>query len=113
MPLPIVTGAFGVVGAIAAGFTALISFMAAKMTAKVGIVASAVVVMISLTAGLIFALETLADTLAASLPSGVVAFSQAVIPTNLNACISVIVTAMVARWVYDRHMQIIGMLTSG
>lgn len=113
MPVPAVVAAYSVVGAVVSGFTAVVGFFAARMTAKVALVTGAVVSITALTVGLIAGLGILGDSLSASLPSGVAVFSAAVMPTNLNECVSVVIAAQVLRWAYDRHLQIVGMITSG
>lgn len=114
MPIPVVAAAaVGVVGSVTAAITAVITFFAARMSAKVALIIIAVGMIAGLTIGLIAALNLLAASISGALPSNILPFIGALLPTNLNACISVIVSASVLRWVYDREVQIVGMMTSG
>lgn len=113
MPVPVVGALYGVVGAISSGFTAVVGFFAARMTAKVAMVGTAVAVITTLTIALVTLFSALAASLSAALPPAALQFAQSFLPGNLNACVSVVIAAMVARWVYDRHVQIVAMFTGG
>jgi hypothetical protein len=112
MPIPVVTGVFSIGGAIGAAVTSVITFLVARTSAKVVLIGAAVGSIIALTVGLITGLTALGDALAVVLPSEFVALSSSLLPRNLNACITAVVTASATRWVYDRHLQVVSMLTS-
>lgn len=76
-----------------------ISFKLSKTIAYVALVGV-------LTAALFLTFSTLLSSIAVSLPSDSVALASAIFPSNLNACISVVISARVARWIYDRNMKI-------
>ncbi|WP_375541117.1 DUF5455 family protein [Nitrosomonas sp.] len=73
-----------------------------KVAKTVGYVAIVAV----LTAALIALFSSLLSPLSQTLPAGSVALAAAILPSNLNACISVVISARIARWVYDRNMKI-------
>jgi len=59
-----------------------------------------------LTAALFLTFTALLAPISANLPASSVALASAIFPSNLNACISVVISARIARWVYDRNMKI-------
>lgn len=103
----------GIVGAVSSGFAALIAFFATKITTKVLIVIAAVAVISGLSLAFFLGIESLADSISASLPTEALLLSSSLMPRNLSACVSVVVSAHILRWIYDKNVDVVRMLTSG
>lgn len=77
-----------------------------RITAKVARVVAFVGIVIALTAALIAGVTTGLSSISASLPSEVLLVAQALLPPNAVGCISVVVSAHVARYIYDWNVKI-------
>ncbi len=102
--------AMSIGGAIAAGFTSLIGFLATMATGRVLIVTAAVAAITALTVGFIAFINTMAGSMSQALPAEVLAFAQAVMPRNMATCLSVILTANIAKWIYQKNIEVVKML---
>ena len=80
-------------------FELFLSLKVLKVIAYVAIVGS-------LTLTLFVLFDGLATSVAVAIPAGVSEFSATLLPGNLNQCISILISARVAKWVYDRNVKI-------
>lgn len=65
-----------------------------------------------LTVALILVFTTALAPLARTMPADSAAFAAALLPSNLKSCVSVIIAAYIARWVYDRNLKIADKLSN-
>ncbi len=93
-------------------FTALVGFLAVYITKKVAVTLAALAMVITITTALWAALAALAGGIAVSLPSEVNLAMGWIVPANIKECLSVYMTARLARFVYDVKMQGIKMRMS-
>ena len=77
-----------------------------QFAAKIAKTIAYVTIVGILTVALIFTFSGLLSPISATLPPASLALAVAILPSNLNACISVVIAARIARWVYDRNMKI-------
>lgn len=74
--------------------------------AKLGKTIAYVAVVTALTSALILTFTTLLGPISRTIPPDAVIFASAILPANLNACVSVVISARIARWIYDRNLKI-------
>jgi len=78
----------------------LFEFFARFLTKKLALVAVGVAVATSLTVAFVAAMDSAAGALSASLPSELFAHAGLILPSNVGACIAVLVSARLAAWAY-------------
>ncbi len=100
------TWLFSAIVSLASSVAALFSFWLAKRLALILVIISAFAV---LTTSLFFLLSSLITALSVSAPDWLTLAVMWVVPSNLPACISAIVSAHLARWVYEWNIKIISM----
>lgn len=89
-------------------FAAIAAFFAQWMAKKTVMVTALVAGSLALTAAFVAAVSALMSGLAASVPSWVVGLGY-LIPDNMAACFGAIVSARIARWIYDYHFSVLKM----
>ncbi|MDO9476222.1 MAG: DUF5455 family protein [Pseudohongiella sp.] len=95
---------------IVASVSGLIAFAGSMITARVGLVAAAVAAITALTIALIAVFTNLASSIQVAIPASAVEFAAAFFPGNLTTCVSVLVSAQAARWVFQRNVEVVKML---
>lgn len=96
--------------AIASTGATIIAFLAGMVTTRVTLVITTVAIIAALTTAFVFLIRGLMASIETSLPSEVTAFASAVLPSNLSVCIGVLVSAQIARWAYDKNIEVAKML---
>ena len=113
MALPLLT----VVGSLMTGLgtvaTTIVGYLSAKFTARIGFAIASVAAITALTAAMLLAINALLDQVSATLPGEVLAFTAAVMPTNLPLCVSVVFSAHVTKWVFLRNVDTVTQLSNG
>lgn len=89
-------------------FASLAGFFAQWFTKKTVTATAAVAGSLALTAAFVAALHGLQNQLSASVPSWVIGLGYFV-PDNAALCFSAVVSAKIARWIYDYHMSVLKM----
>ena len=82
------------------------------LTSGIGKTIAYVAIVATLTVALFVGFEALVAPLARTLSADHIALIQAFTPSNLNQCVSVVIAARIARWVYDRNVNIADKLSS-
>lgn len=109
MALPVLIGLPWLGGVLGSFFSALFSFFATYVTKRLALVAAAVVLLISLTAAFWAALEGLVSGLSFALPAPYVAMFDHFVPGNATACLSIVISARLFRYVYDWNSLVVRM----
>jgi hypothetical protein len=91
---------------IASYFGFSLSAETLRITSKVLRVGAFVVVAIALTAALIAGFNAALSTVSVALPNEVLVVAVSLLPSNATACISVVLSARIARFVYDWNVRI-------
>jgi len=109
MPIPVLLNAatFGVVGAISAAFTQLVTFLSGVITLKVGCAIAFVAATAALSIAMFTSFVNALGLIVEILPAEVIAFAAAIVPANLIICITAVFTARISRWVYDKNISTI------
>lgn len=94
-------------GLIGGLFTSAFTFFAQYMTKRFAIIAASVVAIVTLTTTLFNGLYGLVGTLNLVLPPEIVGIAGHVMPTNGLACVTVLLSAKMARYAYDWNIKII------
>lgn len=105
--VPQVLAAGSVVAIIGKATTAIITYFTAKTLARVALIAAAVAAITTLSIAFANLISSLASSAVASMPSDTLSFFNAVVPSNLAFCVSLIITAESAKWLYLKNMEVI------
>lgn len=87
-------------------FSGLVGFFSSWVANKTIFATSTVVGFLALTGAFVLAIKTLASSLSGVVPSWAVGLGY-LIPDNAALCFSVLVSARLARWVYDYHKEVL------
>lgn len=87
-------------------FGGVAGFFTSWMANKTIFATSTVAGFLALTATFVAAIHALASALSASVPSWAVGLGY-LIPNNAALCFSTLVSARLARWVYDYHKEVL------
>jgi len=88
-------------------FASTVSFLALYITKRVAIVLVAIAAIIAMTASFIAAIEALLVGIAVATPAEISIAASWFIPSNATTCLSIILSAYLARWVYEWQIKII------
>lgn len=88
-------------------FTSIATFFAAYITKRLAIIAAAIALMVSITATFFAALRGLLTGVTAVLPDAVVIGASWFLPSNAIPCMSIVLSALALRWLYNWHIKII------
>ena len=105
--MPVLLGIPWLAGVLGSVFTGLVTFFSAHLSKRIAMTAAAVSAISLLTIGFYATLEGLVSAISYAAPSYVSQGASLVLPSNTQACLSAILTAYVARWVYDWNVKII------
>lgn len=81
------------------------TFFATQITKKVALTAAALTAFTALTAAFAAVVKGLLTSIIYQLPDWAAAGAGLFLPPNLAACIGALITARIARWIYDYHIQ--------
>lgn len=94
-------------GILGSMFSALFSFFATYVTKRLALVAAAVVIIVSITGAFFAALQALIAGLVLQVPPEVSAMAALILPSNMDECVTICISAKMLRWVYDWNIRII------
>lgn len=83
------------------------SWLGAFLTKRIAILVAIISMVTALTAAFVVLIETAISALSVSMPPYLLIGASWVWPANANACIAAIISAYVARWVYEWNIKII------
>lgn len=86
-------------------FTSIFTFFGTYFTSKVAIGTALVLVMVAATATLTAAINALVSSIVFNLDSQMLYYLAMLWPVHFNVCLSALVSARVARWIYDQTIQ--------
>lgn len=109
MPLPVLAGLPWVASILGGLFSALFGFFAKYLTKRLAIVVAAISAIGGLTAAFFALLNTAMGALTATVPPDVSIVLSHVLPDNFQLCISTLLGAQSARWVYEWNVKVIQM----
>lgn len=98
--MPVLAGYLGSI------FTAIVAFLSTWLTRRVAVVLAAVAAIGTVFTAFYSAILALYSSIAVGFPV-VPTYFGCFLPTNIDECLSVILTAMLLRWVYDWQVKII------
>jgi len=108
MPAPLIVAGFawfaGVLGGL---FASAAAYITKRVVWRLSVVVALVTAAASLTLGLMTAAHASIAALTQSLPEGATLAGNLFLPTNLGACLGVIASAHVLRWVYDWQVSLL------
>lgn len=107
MPIAAVAGLPWLAGILGSLFTGIVGFFVQFFTKRLAIVVAGVAIIVTLTAGLFTALEGLLSGLTYIVPTEISAGAALVTPSNLTACISIIISAKMLRYAYDWNVKVL------
>jgi len=107
MAVPVLLGIPWLATALFTMFGSMVTFFGSYMAKRFAIMTAVVAALISLTVAFVLVLEGLISTISYATPDSFNQGMSLIIPDNLSACVSVIATAMMARWVYDWKTKIV------
>jgi len=107
MPLPILAGLPWLAGVIGSLFTAIFTFVATYVTKRLAVTIAVTAVMLTVTLGFFVAIKALFTGIAYAMPANVVELAPILLPTNLDECLSALVSGRVLRWAYSWNVRII------
>lgn len=107
--MPILAGIAWLATALFSLITGLVAFLVGYLTKRFLIVAAAVVVIIALTAAMWAGLESLVSGITSSMPSAIQAGVNMMMPSNLTACIAIIIAAKLLKYAYDWNVRVVQM----
>ncbi len=85
-------------------FASLVGVFAGSLAKKAVYAATAAAALLALTTAFVAVVKGLLSGIVATLPTWAAAGAGLLLPSNLAACISAIIVASVARWIYDYHV---------
>lgn len=85
--------------------SAVLSYVGAHLAKKTVFALAAVAAALSLTAAFVFVIKGLLAGMSLVLPDWAVVGAAMFLPSNTALCISALISARVARWIYDYHME--------
>lgn len=97
----------GIVTVLSSVLTAITEFLVKFFTKRVALVAAGIALFLGLTATFIGALQVLILGIVAVTPSIVTQAYGWVMPSNFDDCLSAIMAAYVARWIYDINQKLL------
>jgi hypothetical protein len=87
-------------------FSGIAAMLASGMASKTVFTAALVAGFLALTAAFVATVHSAASALYGSLPSWAIGIGY-LIPDNAAACFSCLLSARIARWIYDYHYDVI------
>lgn len=107
MPLPVIAGLPWLAGVIGGLFASVLGFFTKYLTKRLAIVAAAVTAIVGLTTAFFAAISTLLGGLTAAIPADVVMLLGHIMPANVTACISALLSAQVLRYAYEWNVKVV------
>lgn len=107
MPIPVMLGIPWLASVLGGMFTAIAVWLAQYMTRRLALVLAAIALIAALTAALFSALNASIAALSLAVPSQYSAGIAMICPSNLPACVSIIITAHLLRYAYDWNVRVI------
>lgn len=99
MPLQVL----GIVGVVAAALSQIGIWLTGMATLKTACIVMFIAATVALTATFVTGITVAISTIVEVLPPEAIVFGAAIIPANLAICASSVVSARIARWVYDKN----------
>jgi uncharacterized membrane protein YjjP (DUF1212 family) len=109
MALQVLAGIPWLAGILGSIFTGLLTFLSQYATKRVALVGSFIIAVGVVTTGFFAVLEGLIQAITVVAPTGFLESFALFLPHNTTACISAILAAKLARWVYDWNIKVIQM----
>jgi hypothetical protein len=107
MPIPAIAGLPWLAGLMGGLFSSLVSWFMQFVTKRLAVVAAVISGFVALTVAFLAALEGLVSVILLNSPIELTFAAQLIIPSNFTLCITTMLTARTARWVYDWNIKII------
>lgn len=83
----------------------LLTILGVSLAKKAVYAATAAAALLALTTAFIAVVKALLYGIVATLPAWAATGAALLLPSNLSACISAILAAKIARWIYDYHVE--------
>lgn len=106
MPLPLIPLAAGVLSAIGSAAASALGYFSAWSAKRIALVIAGVAAVAIAVSVFVSAITNALSAVAVNMPPEI-QMAFLVMPGNVSACVSAIVTAHVARWVYSLHLKAI------
>lgn len=106
MPLPLIPIAAGVLSAIGSAAASALGYFSAWSAKRITLVIAGVAAIAVAVTVFVSAITNALSAVAVTMPAEI-QLAFLFIPSNVSACVSAIVTAHVARWVYSLHLKAI------
>ncbi len=90
-------------------FASTVAFFAAFMSKQIAVRVAAISALVTVTSVFVLSIESMIQSISVSVPVELTIAATWVWPSNGTACISVILAAHAARWVYDWNTRVIQM----
>lgn len=107
MAIPVLAGIPWLAGVLGAGFTAILQFFIKTFSKRFAVAAALIVSLAALTAGFFAAVTAAINGIQYVAPPAIAEGMALLLPSNVNACLTAIVTAYTARYVYSWQSRII------
>jgi hypothetical protein len=109
MPIPVIAGIPFLASVIGGFFAAIVAYFAKFVSKRVAVLLVGIGFLVAATLAFISLIEGLMSSVAIITPPWLSLAAQLVVPDNLSTCVSVLVTARIARWAYEWNVKIIQM----
>lgn len=107
MPIPVLAGIPWLANIVIAAFSGLFGWFIQFFTRRFALVAAGIVLLATITAAFFVAIEALISGLSLSMPSIIVVGVSHLVPSNMSACLSILISARLLRYAYDWNVKII------
>lgn len=94
-------------GGLAVVVQSIIAFFVSFISRKTAQIIIALTLSGTVTAALVYTIGTAISSIVVSAPTGFVASGIGLLPYNTAACIAAVITANLARWLYDWQLRVI------
>lgn len=109
MPIPVIAGIPFLASAIGGFFVAVVAYFAKFISKRVAVVLVALGLIATATLTFIGLIEGLMSGISVISPPWLTMAAGLVVPDNLSACVSILVSGRIARWAYEWNVKIIQM----